>query len=112
MTDINNESKGVLLVRSACYHCYGTGFANSESPQLEKDPLELCYSATARCPCGAGLAYYLNEPKASRWFCSDVLLNIALMDVTHTSYPFIFYEILEESQPSAEGRTTRPTNAK
>ena len=83
---------------------------------------ELRYSATARCACGAGLAYAPKDPGdpslpfkgPSSWDCSDILTGRAIPKgepgwVTHSDkYPFIFYEIKDETQPSARGATTRP----
>lgn len=77
---------------------------------------ELRYAATARCPCGAGLAY---PPDAvpedgpfrywSYWDCSAILKGTADPAVQHTAQlPFAFYEIKCEAQPSARGATTRP----
>lgn len=73
----------------------------------------LIYAATARCMCGAGLAY---EPGKStmQWDCSKILLGEAIPrgqegSVMHDDvYPFVFYEIKSETQPSAQGQTTRP----
>lgn len=80
----------------------------------------LVYAATARCPCGAGLAY---DPFSdgdgifkgpSWWDCSAIILGTAIARgepgaVTHTDQlPFAFYEIKGENQPSAHGATTRP----
>lgn len=78
--------------------------------------MQLRYSAGARCPCGAGLAYDINgeDPSSpfrgpSYWDCAEILLGTARTDVTHTAQlPFVFYEIKSEDQPSAGGRTTRP----
>jgi hypothetical protein len=77
----------------------------------------LVYSATARCPCGAGLAYdpaYEDEssvfrgPLSGHWDCSAILLGTADPAVQHTDQlPFAFYEIKTEGQPSACGATTR-----
>lgn len=58
----------------------------------------LIFSASARCKCGAGLCYKQGT-EADAWVCSA--------DVTHPSYPFAFYEIKSEDQPSAMGQTTR-----
>lgn len=76
----------------------------------------LVFAATARCPCGAGLAY---APGASAtygaWDCSAILMGEAIPSgqpgsVTHTDrLPFTFYEVKEERQPSANGATTRPS---
>lgn len=71
----------------------------------------LIYAATNRCPCGAGLAYIPGHEDRA-WDCSKILLGTADEEVTHTAkLPFIFYEIKSEQQPSADGRTTRPTHA-
>lgn len=81
---------------------------------------DLTYAATARCQCGAGLAYgaMCEEPPfrgPSYWDCSDILLGRAVPSgqpgaVTHSDrFPFAFYEIKSEHQPSAKGATTRPT---
>lgn len=73
---------------------------------------ELIYSAGARCKCGAGLAYMKDcpDPLRHQWSCSDVLkgkIRKFTME-EHPSYPFAFYEIKSEDQPSAQGHTTRP----
>lgn len=72
---------------------------------------ELIYSATSRCEkCKSGLAYPKNCPSNARqWTCSSVLKNIGT-DKGHGAYPFSFYEIKSENQPSAQGQTTRPKN--
>jgi hypothetical protein len=81
---------------------------------------DLVYAAHARCPCGAGLAYvpaWYDKPDSPAyrcWDCSAILLGAAVPkdvagSVQHTGkLPFIFYEILSEKQPSAQGATTRP----
>lgn len=73
-------------------------------------PKRLVYAATARCPCGLGLAHEVGaSPPQGYWDCSGILLGTADENVQHTAkLPFIFYEIKSEHQPSAEGRTTRP----
>jgi hypothetical protein len=83
-------------------------------------PDDLVYAAYSRCPCGAGLAYvpkWYDEPQSPAhrcWDCSAILLDTAPHkgtegSVEHTGkLPFIFYEILSEQQPSANGATTRP----
>jgi len=71
---------------------------------------DLMWAATARCGCGAGLAYPHNAGMNSAWVCSAVLMgdpNIR-RDITHGHYPFVFYEIKSDCQPSARGATTRP----
>ena len=75
----------------------------------------LVYAATARCPCGAGMAYDPAEeghgvfrgPDA--WDCSAILLGTADAAVKHEArLPFAFYDVKSEGQASANGRTTRP----
>lgn len=69
---------------------------------------DLVYSATARCKlCGAGLAYPKECGPNHQWTCSNVLKNIGT-DKGHEAFPFAFYEIKSENQPSANGATTRP----
>ncbi len=89
---------------------------------------QLTYSAHTRCACGAGLAYPKNPtvrqikewlgPKHpftmwDYWDCSDILKGTAMQkgqpgSKTHSDkYPFAFYEIKSENQPSANGATTR-----
>lgn len=82
-------------------------------------PDGLIYSATARCKCGAGLCY--EEGKAGmhgEWICSAcVLADRAGLPLegwdksAHQSFPFAFYDIKSEDQPSALGATTRPDPA-
>lgn len=75
---------------------------------------ELTFAATSRCACGAGLAYPKNIGMHGSWTCSDILLGRAKpkSDPEHKvhdgDYPFAFYEIKSENQPSAGGATTRP----
>lgn len=80
---------------------------------------EMTFAATARCPCGAGLAYdaaCVAEPfrGPSYWDCSAILLGDAIPAgqpgaATHTDrLPFAFWDIKSEHQPSARGATTRP----
>ena len=69
---------------------------------------DLTYSAGARCDkCGAGLAHPKNCGGFHQWTCSDVLKGIG-KDKGHGAYPFAFYSIKTEGQPSAYGATTRP----
>jgi hypothetical protein len=73
--------------------------------------MRLVYSATARCPCGLGLAYDADntDPFKGAWDCSGILEHRANSEVKHTAaLPFIFYEVKSEGQPSANGQTTRP----
>jgi hypothetical protein len=88
--------------------------------ELKAKPLaeRLEYAATARCPCGAGLAYdpaFEDENSVFKgalsgyWDCSAIMLGTADKSVRHTDkLPFSFYEIKSERQPSANGATTRP----
>lgn len=71
---------------------------------------ELIYSATARCKCGAGLAYPLDIASAMRlsaWVCSRVLRGDAVAH-GHDSYPWCMYKIREETSISNRSGTTRP----
>lgn len=79
----------------------------------------MTFAATARCLCGAGIAYddtCIQEPfrMPSYWDCSVILLGDAIPSgepgaVQHTDkLPFAFYEIKSENQSSAHGATTRP----
>lgn len=72
-------------------------------------PDELIYAATNRCLCGAGLAYPKNTSPRGSWYCSSILIGTAERGTSHDSgFPFAFYEIKSENQPSANGLTTRP----
>lgn len=69
---------------------------------------DLIYSAGARCDkCQAGLAYPKNCGGNHQWTCSAVLKGVGT-DKGHSAFPFAFYEIKSEQQPSAYGHTTRP----
>lgn len=75
----------------------------------------LTYAATARCPCGAGLAYDRTDKGdglfrgPTAWDCSEILLGTADAGVKHTDLlPFAFYEIKAESK---ERGSTRPETA-
>lgn len=71
-------------------------------------PEELIYAATSRCICGAGLAYPKNISPRGSWYCSAILTGTAEQGTSHDSgFPFAFYEIKSENQPSANGLTTR-----
>lgn len=78
---------------------------------------ELVYAATARCKCGAGLAYPYGIGGCGYWDCSEILKGRAVHSgkpgaVQHTArLPFTFYEVKSERQPSARGATTRPSKA-
>lgn len=84
------------------------------NPKKALTDARLVYAATARCPCGAGLAYERGAGLRGSWDCSDILTGRAVPagqpdSATHTDrLPFTFYEIKSEDQPSANGATTRP----
>lgn len=82
----------------------------------------LIFSSTSRCrKCGSGLCYP-QDPKIQRnrdddlagtWWCMDAYFALLAKDKTfpyreHACFPFTFYEIKSEEQPSACGSTTRP----
>ena len=70
---------------------------------------ELLFSATAKCVCGGGLAYPTNQYNISGyWDCANVLTGNADFKKKHDRFPFAFYAIKSEMQPSANGATTRP----
>ena len=70
---------------------------------------ELLFSAYSRCECGAGLAYPKNIMDPMHyWQCADVLMGELEFSDKHSLLPFTMFEVLSESQPSAEGATTRP----
>ncbi len=88
---------------------------------------KLIYAAYIKCACGAGLAYP-KDPTVRQvkewmedspflhwdhWDCSDILTGRAVpkgqegAKVHSGKFPFAFYEIKSENQPSAHGATTR-----
>lgn len=79
---------------------------------------QLIYSSHARCKCGEGLAYPRGIGFRGKWDCAGVLTGRINGDAVyeksadnkflHEEYPFSFYEIKSENQPSAYGATTRP----
>lgn len=75
-------------------------------------PNDLRFAAYQRCACGAGMAYPTGCGTKGAWYCSAILRGIALREHAHSSpMPFVFYEIKSESQPSANGATTRDAGA-
>lgn len=78
---------------------------------------DLVYASTARCCCGAGLAYitscHLIKGADHAWDCSDILMKRTLEKEQeghsrHSPlYEFAFWNIKSEKQPSANGLTTR-----
>lgn len=72
---------------------------------------ELRFAATARCPCGAGLAYPKDIGGTGWWECSAILMGTDSKGVKHGGQlPFLSWEVKSEDQPSANGRTTRPAS--
>jgi hypothetical protein len=75
---------------------------------------ELVYAATARCLCGAGMAYPKGIGTRGFWDCSAILKGEAIAEgktgsVKHEGrMPFTFYEVKSENQPSVKGMSTRP----
>lgn len=101
--------------------------SGARQQELEATPLmdRLVYASTARCNCGAGMAYDpASKGKAdspfkgpSEWECGDILRfdllpadkQAEVKAATHSApLPFAFYEVKSEKQPSANGATTRP----
>lgn len=75
-------------------------------------PAQLRYAATSRCQqCGVGLAYPLGSGPFASWYCSERLLNPNDENNSHDTFPFAFYSVKSEDQPSARGATTRPAEA-
>ncbi len=78
------------------------------------NPDELIFSAYSRCMCGSGVAYPKEIGMRGMWECGDVLLGKAIAkgqpgSKSHDGpWPFAFFEIKSENQPSANGATTRP----
>jgi hypothetical protein len=87
---------------------------------------ELLYAATARCRCGAGLAYPLDHDRAFKlraWVCSAVLkgevegpascqwgpYSGGKPDGEHDAFDWAFYKIREETSINNHGgHSTRP----
>jgi hypothetical protein len=70
---------------------------------------ELLFAAGARCVCGAGMAYPDNIGMHGAWYCSAILLGQAAPGTEHSpAYPFAFYKVKSEAQPTQAGATTRP----
>jgi hypothetical protein len=75
----------------------------------QRDNERLVYAAHAHCKCGAGLAYLNTAGIRGDWRCSAVLKDPNESGLAHDGpFPFAFYEIKSENQPSACGATTRP----
>lgn len=76
------------------------------------EDIDLIYSATARCKCGAGLAYPTNHDEAFKiaaWVCSFALKNADASPEDHQSFPWFMYKVREEtSVNNGGGHTTRP----
>lgn len=74
---------------------------------------ELRFAATARCTCGAGLAYHKDSHDLrGAWRCSAAMMHVVPYDDQfagqHEELPFAIYVVKSEDQPSANGATTRP----
>lgn len=76
------------------------------------DDYQLLYAATARCKCGAGMAYPLDHEKAFKtaaWQCSTLLHGNAHLDDYHEILPFSMWKVRKETSiNNREGLTTRP----
>ncbi|MFA6958553.1 MAG: hypothetical protein WC538_22010 [Thermoanaerobaculia bacterium] len=74
---------------------------------------ELLYAATARCNCGAGVAYPLDSHDAlglGAWCCAEALKGVT--DTDHDRFPFAFWKIREETSINNHGgATTRPAGS-
>lgn len=121
--------KGLLAVvdtkKAELENAQATVTAAIEAYQKAQPILKrLHFAATMRCSCGAGLAYDpaglsggvgntdgpFKGPLNGYWDCSAIILGTADKEKQHTEHlPFSFYEIKSENQPSANGRTTRPS---
>lgn len=77
---------------------------------------QLLYAATARCKCGAGFAYPLNNDDAWKlrsWVCSAVLRGEVQATQEHEMLPFAMYKIREETSINNRAAlTTRPPGTK
>lgn len=75
-------------------------------------PKELVYAAWQRCSkCDCGFAYPKEIGPRGAWYCSTLLTDSAADPKDHDdAYPFTFFDIKSENQPSANGATTRPSN--
>jgi len=78
----------------------------------------LLYAATARCRCGAGLAYPIDTQAALElraWCCSAVLKGDVPPDQSgdHDALPFTFYKVREETSiNNIGGYSTRPSGTR
>lgn len=70
-------------------------------------PADLRFTAYDRCSCGAGYAYPIGCGTKGAWYCSAILRGAAPSKAHRDPFPFAFYEIKSENQPSANGATTR-----
>lgn len=74
----------------------------------------LLFAATNRCQCGKGLCYKEGDGDATEncWVCIEAYkANLkgsqSFPYKEHTCLPFFMYEVKSETQPSADGATTR-----
>ena len=76
---------------------------------------EIEYATTARCQCGAGMAYPLDASEAmelAAWHCSAQLKGEVAGGV-HDRLPFAYYKVREETSiNNREGLTTRGPNTR
>lgn len=76
--------------------------------------LELLYAATARCKCGAGVAYPLDHTASMElraWLCASVLRGEVPEEhySEHESFPWAMWKVREETSINNHGaHTTRP----
>ncbi len=78
--------------------------------QQQFSDYDLLYAATARCACGAGLAYPFDRDRRpmSAWMCSAVLKDEA-SDGQHDALLWSLYKVREETSiNNTSGLTTRP----
>lgn len=69
---------------------------------------DLVYAASARCFCGARLAYNRNLRAHRVWMCSALLLEEEEPETKHTDpLPYAKYKILSELQTGEERKTTQ-----
>lgn len=71
--------------------------------------IQLTYSRSSRCKCGAGLAYLNDGNIHGAWSCSAVLRGDAEPGTAHDEpLPFAFYEVKSEHSTPGVTQTTRP----
>ena len=108
------QAKAIEKERTRIYiEASDANIARVESGNPPFVDAELRYAATARCKCGAGFAYPDAPFIRGMWACSALLKSgdrtQAEADKHDGALPFSMYEVKSEKQPSAGGRTTRPS---